>query len=243
MKYLLNLSLLFFISISFFSCAGGGSEGTGGALRTISGSIETVDSVPVGDAKVILLETGDSTMTDSLGKFTLTTESEEETLTLEIEKGSLKIQAGVDEIEKDASSVDVSIRVNTITSIAEVSSIHIWGRIVGACDIYFENKTIIRQSNKVPARGVSCTAKVFASGDGKKLLNIPVGIQVRSCSSNTWRTIARGTIGVGVGQIPFTFIDSEKNCEYRIAAPYENQKEPLYIYISSFTLQNYEKDS
>ena len=233
--------VLTIVLIFLTSCAGGGSEGTG--TRMVTGLVITKSSAPVTQASVTILETGDSGTTDDAGKFSIQTSSISGNLTLEIVKQDLTVTATVPDVEADATSVNVSVTVDTDNASATVSDIHIWARIVGACDIYFENRDVIRQSNKVPTSGVNCTAKVFASGNGKRLQNIPVGMEVRACDESRWRKIAEGRIGTGanagVGQVNFKFLDNQRNCEYRIAAPYQvDGVEPLHIYLATLTLQN-----
>lgn len=231
--------LLIILSMILISC-GGGSEGTG--TRTVAGVIKTVNSEPVTDARVTILQTGDFSITDSSGNFSIETEQTTGSLTLEIVTETFSVEAEVSEIEDEASSVSVEITVDPTSSTASISDIHIWARMVGSCDLYFENRTIIRQSNKVPQQGIDCVLKFFASGEGQRLERIPGAIQVRSCDSKKWSTIAEGITGIGlnagVGQIEFRFKDSESTCEYRLAAPYEVAGvKPLFVYISTFTLQ------
>lgn len=232
--------LLILLSMVLISC-GGGSEGTG--TRTVAGVVKTINATPVSNARVTILQTGDFSITDSSGNFSIETEQTTGNITLEIVTETFSVEAEVSEIDDAASSVSVEITVDPTSSTAAISDIHIWARMVGSCDIYFENRTIIRQSNKVPQQGVDCVLKFFASGDGQRLERIPGAIQVRACDSKKWSTIAEGSTGfglnAGVGQIEFRFKDSESTCEYRVAAPYEVRGiKPLYVYISTFTLQD-----
>lgn len=223
---------------------GGGSEGTGTELtRKLAGQVATTEGNPVGEANITLLETGDSTTTDGRGFFTLGIPLATSDLTLEVLKDELRSSVVLQDIDSDATTIDVSLTVDEERNQITASSIQVWSRIVGDCDRYFENRAIIRQS-VVVSRPLACTMRFFVSGDGKRLERAVGEIQVRACNATTWRTIAKGATGFGVdaglGDIQFTFIDDKRNCEYRVAAPLDsNQKNVLYVYLETLTYQSY----
>ena len=235
----LPISLLIF-SILLSAC-GGGSEGTGVSARSLEGKVISTEAQPLANVGVTLLETGDTDITDANGRFTLPLPETESAVNLEVATPEFTQRVSLAPADPDAISVSVALTVDQKNQSVSAKYINVWARIVGACDFYFENRMVIRQSNAVKGP-LSCILRFFASGDGQKLARIHGEIEVRSCNSHTWRPIADGSTGfgvnAGVGEIPFTFIDNERNCEYRLAAPrgYAGQQE-LYVYISTFTLQ------
>lgn len=235
-------ALVLFLTATFGGC-GGGSEGTGTAVttRSLEGAIRTSDGKPVANADVVIIDTGDSTRTDADGKFSVPAPLSTEQLTIEVSSNNFSRNVNLNNIENDATAINVSITIDENSNSIDVSNIQLWSRITGDCDRYFENRPIIRQSVKVD-RALQCTMRFFVSGNGRRLERIRGEIQVRACNSHRWRAIADGQTGAGLnagfGDIEFTFIDNNRNCEYRVVAPSDGAVSPLSVYLATLTLQS-----
>jgi hypothetical protein len=216
-------SLLLVIVLALMGC-GGGSAGTGtGPVVVVQGAVLDESGAPVENVDVRVVETGNEDTTSENGEFEIVTTPESENVTLEIssETGTAYITI---QIPEEGGTVSVTLTVNPELSKVDATTLEMGAAIVGRCDIYFENRLTIRQSNRVPG-GLKCVARVTVSAEEKKLAQIPIAIQYRDCDGfNPWTTIAAGsTMGkpnVGVGQVRFPFIDDEAHCEYRIVAPF-----------------------
>lgn len=244
MEYLRKILLALLIVIA--GGCGGGSEGTGtiSGGRTLEGQILDVSDKPLTDASVTVLDTGDSTSTDSHGNFQIAAPESQTEITLEVESGALKNSVTLTNIDPDASSIRVALTADPQRNTITATNLQVWSRIVGDCDRYFENRAIIRQSNKIPNKHLSCTMRFFVSGDGDRLERVPGAMEVRACDQTNWRPIASGMTGfginAGVGDIQFTFIDDRRNCEYRVVAPAgDADAKSQYIYLQTLTLQTY----
>ncbi len=239
-------SLLCVLSIATLlaSCAGGGSAGTGGGSgveRTFRGSVRSVGA-PVANVRVSLVETGATSVTDAEGKFSLQANlpSDSATLGLIAAEGQAEqfVDVPIDNPDSTVISVDISLDAQKL--VESVSRFYMWARVVGECARYFDNQEIIRQKRKTPPE-LPCTMRFFVNGGVTPLENIPGAMQVRSCDSTLWRPLATGATGrgaeAGVGEIDFTFIDNERNCEYRIVAPFDVPPLPeLSVLLQTLTL-------
>jgi hypothetical protein len=216
-------SLLLVIVLALMGC-GGGSAGTGtGPVVVVQGAVLDESGAPVENVDVRVVETGNEDTTSENGEFEILTTPESENVTLEIssETGTAYITI---QIPEEGGTVSVTLTVNPELSKVDATTLEMGAAIVGRCDIYFENRLTIRQSNRVPG-GLKCVARVTVSAEDKKLAQIPIAIQYRDCDGiNPWTTIAAGsTMGkpnLGVGQVRFPFIDDETHCVYRIVAPF-----------------------
>lgn len=234
------------LSFALLICGcGGGSEGTGplgGSQRTVMGSVSQDNGAAVAKAVITDLASGNTTQTDQTGAFSILVSVEQGPVTLQVDSGNTSRTVSIGDVSSEAPALQVNINLSADNASQQTDNISIWARVVGACDQFFENKEVIRQSNPVNGE-TSCTLKFFASGNGKRLERVPATIEVRACNQRRWRPIAFGQTGVGleagVGQIEFTFIDNQRNCEYRLGAPHEvaGTKE-LYVYIATATLQS-----
>jgi hypothetical protein len=216
-------SLLLVIVLALMGC-GGGSAGTGtGPVVVVQGAVLDESGAPVENVDVRVVETGNEDTTSESGEFEILTTPESENVTLEIssETGTAYITI---QIPEEGGTVSVTLTVNPELSKVNANTLEMGAAIVGRCDIYFENRLTIRQSNRVPG-GLKCVARVTVSAEERKLAQIPIAIQYRDCDGITpWTTIAVGSTmskpNLGVGQVRFPFIDDETHCVYRIVAPF-----------------------
>ncbi len=227
------------------SC-GGGSAGTGTGTRTIEGTVSDSSGAAVVGAEVMLVDTGESTITDSNGEFSLATEAGSTAVQLEIKSGEVSSTVSVNNVAAESLTVQVEITVDRDSKQILLDDLEMLAKIVGECDIYFENNRVIRQANKAPL-GVECTAKVWIRSGGQPASSVPFAVQYRGCKhGQPLTTIAVGETRFspepGVGQVQFKFSDDEEHCVYRIVAPYgvEGQK-PIVFEVDTFTKQA-EKD-
>lgn len=217
-------SLLLVIVLALMGC-GGGSAGTGTGSSSgvvVQGAVLDQSGAPVEDVNIKVVETGEETTTSSNGEFQILATPETENVTLEVssESGTAYVTLS---IPAEGGTVSVTVTVNPLLTEIDAASLEVGSAIVGRCNAYFENRLIIRQSNKVPG-DLRCVARVTVASNDKKLAQVPIAIQYRDCDEEfPWTTIAVGsTMGrpnLGVGQVEFPFVDDATHCIYRIVAP------------------------
>lgn len=225
-------------------CDGGGSEGTGleSSTRSIEGRIVTADGSPVAAAAVTILETGERAVSDQQGEFEIFTSSTSESLELEVEKENQSVRVTIASLSDDTQGVRVTVEFDPTVEVVPVDRLEVSVKIVGACDIYFENKRTIRQANTVP-EGARCTIKVVTKSGGKPIGNVAYGLRYRGCSddSQTTELVAGLTSEVfnpGVGQVTFEYIDDSEHCVYEVVVPYKQSSvRPIVYRIVTFTKQ------
>lgn len=216
-------SLLLMIVLALMGC-GGGSAGTGtGPVVVVQGAVLDEEGAPVEDVNIRVLETGNEDTTAADGGFEIETAPESGNVTLEVSSESGVAQITID-IPEDGGTVSVTLRIDPSLTQIDAESIEVGAAIVGRCDIYFENRRTIRQSNKVPG-DLACVAKVSVTSDGRRLARVPFVVQYRDCEGLLpWTTVAAGSTlaapNAGIGQLRFPFIDDEAHCVYRIVAPF-----------------------
>lgn len=216
-------SLLLVIVLMLMGC-GGGSAGTGtGPVVVVQGAVIDQTGEPVSDVSIRVVETGGEATTTSNGEFQLTTESEADSVTLEVTSEDGATAYITVEIPEDGGTVEVVLTINPKLNQINAETLEVGAAIVGRCNIYFENRLIIRQANRVP-KGLKCVAKVTVAADGKRLADVPFLVQYRDCAgAQPWTTVAAGVTmkrpNRGIGQVEFSFIDDENHCLYRIVAP------------------------
>lgn len=106
--------------LMFVGC-GGGTTGTGGSSSDqFNGKILSVSGDPIVDAVVTVLETGDSTRSDSSGQFSLETEVIADTATLLVTTLQTEVSVTVDELTTEAVVVEVSLEVDEVQNTATV---------------------------------------------------------------------------------------------------------------------------
>lgn len=230
--------------MSISGCAGGGSEGTGveSEYRSVEGRIVTKEGIPLAQAEVTILETGESSVSDESGDFTIQTSSVSNSLELEVRKGDQSVRTTISSLSNDSQSVQVTIEFDPTAAVVPVEALEVSVKIVGQCDPYFENNRTIRQANPVPA-GTRCTAKIVTRSGGKPVGNISYGLRYRACPDSSRSVeLAAGLTSVvfnpGVGQVTFPFFDDQQHCVYEILVPYKQAgAKPIVYRIVTFTKQ------
>ena len=240
----------FLTCISFTAC-GGGSSGTGTGSTTIEGTVKSEEGEPLAGITVTIIETGDNDITDDAGFFSITSDIETSEVTLEILKDENSLTVELSNVSNEESAtLEVEIEVSEDLKEISVTNLEVSAKIAGFCDLYFENRRVIRQSNSLPAEETKCTAKVSVKGDGKGLGGVPFIIESRRCreKGSEWTRLAQGMTrsdqkSLGTGQAQFSFINSKQHCVYRIVAPYNlpNLQEVTY-FIHSFKKQEFDRN-
>lgn len=243
MKYYFGRFCLRFTGLillaSICSC-GGGTSGSG--LKTYKGLIDDTSNNALANVDVTIETTGDRTVTDESGRFSLQSSASGPEVPFLIESHDFVSRFVLKEIPDDSAHISVNITVDTETDIATVDQIDVRAGFVGLCDDYFENNETIRQANHVP-EGTICTLKVRVFGDGQPLPHVPVAVQYNSCEASTpWETLVTSYTGVGVRagvvQLNFPFIDSTAYCRYRVVAPFgATNRNLIYYPIDTFSEQ------
>lgn len=241
------LSLILILSL--LTACGGGSAGTG--LGPAGGSIEgrvSIQGKPLSNAVVTVVETGDTGQTDPDGLFLIEVSNQLESYTLEVNYEQKKELVAINTSNNSESSVinlEIDIPKNPAKPLT-VDYLQVEAKIVGICDIYFDNTRPIRQSNPAPP-GIECTAKVRVSSGYAPVGQVSFAVQHKSCDDNSeWITDAASetseTYFPGIGQLQFSFFDDYEHCIYRIITPFEDQGiKPVTVEVQTLTSQNFKK--
>jgi len=242
----LKHTLVSILTVAVFGGCGGGTGGTG--LTSIQGAVETTDSKPLVDAKVTVVETGDTTTTNGDGQFDITSEVSDPQIEVRVEKGQVDTSFVVQGAQEGESRINVLVKLDSSLKVVNIDQFDVHVSIVGKCAGSFENKLVIRQTKEI-ATNSTCRARAVVYGDGQKRPLIPVAVQYRSCSGTNgkltysfWKTLATGLTengaAIGVAEIDFPYIESDTFCEYRVVAPYQYGNEtPLEYPIRTLVLQ------
>ena len=176
-----------------------------------------------------------------MGEFLITSAASESQLTLEVSKrnrtATTKITA-----PGEHGTISINIKFDDVREIVETNELSVQSKIVGVCDVYFENFRTIRQANPVPDN-LSCVLKVSVSAAGKPVSHVPIAIQFNDCASQgRWTTVALGATlsggNIGISQIEFPFLDDRKHCVYKIITPFgEKTLVPTVTQIQTLTYQ------
>lgn len=215
-------SIALVIVLALMGC-GGGSAGTGTGNVVVQGAVLDQSGQPVENVDIRVVETGSEATTTQDGHFEILGTSEQDNVTLEVSSSTGTAFITVD-MPQDGGIVSITLTIDPQLTTINASSVEMSAGIVGRCNSYFENKSVIRQSNRVPGN-LRCIARISVSSDNGSLARVPIVIQYNTCDeSNTWTTLAAGsTFGypnTGVGQIEFPYADDKTHCIYRIVAPY-----------------------
>lgn len=238
-KKLTVLFSLFLLGFLISGCDGGTS---GSGVKTYQGRITSTNGTPLSNVSVTIESTGDSATTNQQGEFSLNSTASGENVPFIAEAPNFTTRFSVDDVSEESSRVSVNVQIDTEKDTATVTHISIKARFSGLCDYYFENREIIRQSNRVPAH-TRCSITVDLLGDGKPLGAVPVALQYASCETNAvWETIATTSTGVGkfrgLAEIQFEYEDSPTRCRYRVLAPFNDNRYWQVSYpIDTFTEQ------
>lgn len=206
---------------------GGGSAGTGfdtqGRSLTIEGALLSSDNEPLSGVVVTVVQTGSSTVTDTAGVFSLNTPPITGDAELTFERGEESGSATVP-VTEEATSVQLVVTLTPDLTKIEENSYSMTSDIGGDCSSYFSDQTPIKQTAEVPT-SAKCTAIVQVLNGGVPASGVPFAVQYRGCDENDpWVTLALGETGsdedAGKGEIPFTFINDELRCVYRIVTPF-----------------------
>ena len=186
------------------------------------------------------MQTGDSTVTDAQGFFSLDSEDTKSSVDFAIDASDVHTVVNVATIDPSSTSISLNVKVDKVKNSAQVQIVDVRAQIVGTCDPAFENNEVIRQANKI-AKGTICTVRVKVFGDGHPLVGEKISLQRHSCASDAapWTTITEGNIlADGFGMMDFHFYDDVNRCQYRVVAPYLNDTiPPTLLLIDTFTAQ------
>lgn len=231
-KLLLSLLLL-------IGC-GGGTSGSG--IKTFEGRVQAQNGVSISGVSVTIEETGESTVTDGEGRFTLASEADGPDVAFLVETPMQERRFTLREISDDNARIALNIVFQP--SSIDVTHLDLRARFAGLCDHYFENREIIRQANRVPP-GTVCSINVEVVGDGSRLGKIPVALEYAACSADSqWNTLALVSTGEGrhqgFAEINFEYKDSKEFCRYRVRVLEELGSGLFVTYpIDTFTEQGY----
>jgi hypothetical protein len=245
----LRLCMLFLCVavLPFCGCAGGGSEGTGvgQSYRSVEGRVIYSDGSPVAGAQITLLETGENATSNQAGSFEIHTLSAADSFELEIESAGQSVRTRLESLGQNPQGIQVTIKFDPTQQVVPVEALEVSAKIVGQCDIFFENRRAIRQANPLP-QGTRCTLKVVASSGGTPIGNIPYGVRYRGCKESDRSTemavgLTSAVFNPGVGQVQFPYFDDSEHCVYEVIVPYKvKDRKPIVYQILTFTKQSYD---
>lgn len=229
------------LSLLLISC-GGGSSGTG--IVTVEGVIQNSLELPVENALITILETGDTTVSNASGEFMIDVSGVDDEINVEVQAATAESVITVNQVDKDpATTVTLDVDFDEETQQIIITNLEVRAKVVGLCDIYFENFRTIRQSNAAP-QGIECTVKVSVKDNGEPRAGIPFKVEYRSCDTgSSWVLESEGiTISreeAGTGQAAFRFFDDNDHCVYRVVVPSDVSEAEQVVYeIHTFTRQN-----
>lgn len=230
-------------------CCSGGSRGTGTIIVEGRISVEATAS-PASGIQVTDTNTGNTSVTDSNGAFSLEASGDQTSVSLQVESTpqsevAVNGTVSITHDSGDDSALAVDIAIDSNANPIVIGDVQVRAKVVGECDLYFENGRVIRQANAAPD-GIECTAKAEIRKDGIGIGDVPFIMQVRACPGDSaWTTIGEGTTRsdqyLGNGQIEFNFFNDFENCVYRIIAPFNADGLPETVHeIHTFTKQSFD---
>ncbi len=208
---------------------GGGTSGTG--LQTFDGQVKSADGAPIAGARVTLTATGDAAVTDVEGRFVLQSSLEikpeqrvEFLLQADDFSGTFVMPDGA--VSEGSSQITIDLVVDPVSRTLELTNFTLQVQMIGRCAAAFSNGEVVRQIAEVPAE-TRCTLSVELKGNGLLRGDIPVVLQYRPCTGKkgVWKNLytARTGVAADIGRVelPFSFVDSDKFCRYRVVAPHD----------------------
>lgn len=184
------------LCLSGFGC-GGGSVGTGVSTERRSFEGRTIDTAshPVAGAVVTLVDTGESAITGSDGRFFLASDFEGPVAQLKVRSGSIEKTFTIPNIKSQSSGVQLNFVLDQTSLDVSVSSLEVSVQVRGSCDYYFENNRIIRQAGQLDD-GTVCSLRVEIRSEGKPLEGAPFLLQRRRCLNGApWHDEGAGLTG------------------------------------------------
>lgn len=225
-------------SIVLTSC-GGGTSGTG--MNTYEGRVGYDNGAPIEGATLTVESTGDSTTTNANGEFAVNSKAFGPEVAILAETSSFSERITVRNVFEEHSRIRVDVTIDSIRQHASTTDFNVKAQFVGLCDVYFENRAIIRQANHVP-QGTVCTLRVDLLADGERLDGATIALQYATCEPNSrWETLQTSQTGIegpGEAKISFEYKSSKEFCRYRIVAPFRlGNAWPIYYPIDTFAEQ------
>ncbi len=236
------ITIPFTVALLFLGGCGGGTSGSG--LRTYEGRVSSTTGEALPGVIVTIETTGDSSVTDSEGAFVIKSDASGDGVPFLLESPEFKNRFVIENVPDESARISMDLTVNTVTDAVHVENVRIRAWFAGLCDQYFENREVIRQANHVPSATV-CSLNVEVLGDGQRLENVPVSLEVAACPPGSeWRTIKSVTTGAeshaGSAEINFEFQDSQTFCRYRVKVDTNSRNAKFATYpIDTFSEQEY----
>lgn len=225
----MRTKIIFLVFLMSYASCGGGSSGTAlGPPNTerevkFSGVVITNEGRELAFAKITLLNTDQSVLTDEAGAFELNADLPDEAAVLEIAPQDEQIAVvAVEDLAPGPQTVELSIAYNESLGSAELLALTLRARIVRSCSPLFLNTRTIQQTAPV-SEGVICTVEAEFKSDGLPADGIVFELQHRGCSADDpWQfsdVAVTGTSGPGFGEIDFKFRNDQNHCVYRVVGP------------------------
>lgn len=221
-----------------------GTTSSGSGVSSYEGNVSTSEGRSLSNVSVTIETTGDSTVTDEQGEFAIDSDAGGKEVPFLLESSSFTSRFTLKDIPEETSRITMQIILDPNTGISEVRNVNVGAWFAGLCDIYFENREVIRQANRVPP-GTVCSLNVRVFGDGRPLRHIPIALEYSACTlGSEWKLLQTTQTGEGrhqgYAEINFPFIDSAEYCRYRVVAPYNDSKRrPVTYPIDTLTEQEY----
>ncbi len=232
---------LSWIILLLASC-GGGTSGSG--LKTYQGRVITPFNEALSEVAVTIEDTGDSSVTDVNGRFSIKSNAAGATVRFLLESPDFTTRFTLIDIPDESSRIGMRVTVNPQTNETTVKNLSVRTWMAGYCEPFFESREVIRQIKNVPD-GTECSLNVRVLRDGQPVADLPIALQYSSCEpGSSWQLLRESRTGTGnhqgAAELNFGFIDSSEFCRYRVIAPYNGPNTPGVPYpIDTFTEQEF----
>lgn len=234
------LVLTSIISCSIMAC-GGGSAGTG--TTSYTGKLLTENNEPLSGATVTLVDSGETVITDSQGRFSIeSTAPAEAAVQIEVTSNDVTASVEVPTPESSDRKVGIRLELNEQESKLTVRSLEISVDFIGECAKAFDKSRSSFSQSKPLKDETECVLKVSAEERGQPVGGILAQLQRRSCSeeSTDWIDISSGKTAFsntpGAVNLKFRFFNDSEHCQYRVVAPYRDKQRASLVF-PIFTLQ------